>query len=798
MGANQSYEGRTNHDGGILEVNVPSNINNNNNHKVRLGQQLARANKHRKMAESGGGKKHRAKPGPPHKPRIVETTHDSITLAWQPPRCNPALNHSSSSPSSSILAYVVEMTKYIAGKSKGSQGSGSEGSGILKQKPGQWVVLTKTCQATSYSARDLEPDTTYAFRVRAENLYGVGKPSVPSDTATTRMYETTTRDSFLFTPTETPQICLSPAPLSEKPYVHGLPSPTSSTSSHSPLPQRLENIGGHRLGRRHSFNVHLDGGAVNKIANHSDLVVPNTDNPPKPSFKMPQSQSCHDSLSPESLSSASSFSSKSSTSLLPSGFSPKHRFSERRRAGNGEAVSGDRTHRLFERAANPSHPSGSLTSLCRKNSYTGSRGAPSPFGQNSRKISLPILLPGTGTASLSKLRESRTSLRSSVSDVNSGKGAPEVMLVTVDRGHGKSKRNSHGSLGSTDNICANKDRYSRTSSSNGSGGSEVNSSQVSLEESVLSASEVSRGLMDNSASGINGTYKEGFVGGSRCGSYNSLSVRSSRSNVTLSNSKDGSKDSLCDELTSSNHSSVGGGNPDDVDSVSTLQNVHTNKLQSLENNEEKNGHITNTISEKQQLGSFLNPNEFDNCDDIYKLKEQLRNFAMTEENLRFHDLGQSMNCHRNRLNGSEKFATENGSYYASLENPWEKEDSSGSGLSERILAAPFCDDIKMALYARDLPENSALKFGSANSAACNRVAHHPQSATRCGDTGDFRTLRSVLQSSNMFVKAQRFSPDVVGVIVGDESDTCRMLTRAPLTTIADADEDDDPVRITTI
>ncbi|GFS00848.1 myosin light chain kinase, smooth muscle [Elysia marginata] len=789
MGANQSYDGRINCEG-TKGVNTPKNPEN-------LQQQTPRdSNKHHKVAETSG-KRHKAKPGPPHKPRVTEIAHDSITLSWQPPRCNPANTYGGSS---AILAYTVEMCTFCAGKSKGSHG-GAEGNGSgAKPKPGTWTVLTKACQAASYSAKELEPDTTYAFRVRAENLYGVGKPSIPSDPTTTRMYETTRDSLVISTSAGLPKISLSPAP-----YEQALSSPTHSSSS--PSPPASQDNSGHRLRRRHSFNVHLDGGAVNKIANHSDVVLSSPDSPPSvnPSFKMSQSHSCHASLSPESSSSASS--------LLPSGFSPKHRYSDRRRGGAREDGTADRAHRLYERANNASHPSASLTSLCRKNSYGGRRGAPSSSSNSQgRKISLPILLPGTGTASLTKLRQSRTGLRSSVSDIhsnqgNTGSGLHEVMLVTVDRGSGKShststkiRRQSIGSVGSAEGSSTGKDRYSRAS--NGSGESEVTSSQISLEDSA-SSSEASRGFRADVSSNafISGKDAKGFLGEGRCGSYNSLSLRSSRSNVTLSNSKDGSKDSLCD-LTSSNHSSVGEGNADDVDNSS--KNCPDYKLKDYEDDCKLN-RINNNIDDsngKQKMSTFLTQGDFErleNCDDIYKLKEQLKNFEITEENLRFHDLGQGLNCHKNHL--SEE-TIENGSYYASLENPWEK-DTSPSGLSERILAAPFCDDIKMALYARDLPDSPTLAV-PANHA--NSTKNGKSSANRnlqsgpasYGEAGDFRTLRSVLQSSNMFVKAQRFSPDVVGVVVGDEGDTCRTLTRARLTTIADADEDEDPVRITTL
>ncbi|RUS90385.1 hypothetical protein EGW08_001880, partial [Elysia chlorotica] len=687
-----------------------------------------------------------AKPGHPHKPKVQDATSSSLTLSWQPPRCTPGHIQGQTS---AILAYTVEMIRLSTGSGKNNQG-GKHGA---KFSSGHWTVLTKSCQATSYTAKNLAPDSTYAFRVRAENLYGVGKPSVPSGPATTCMFESTSDTAVFPSPGENPTISVSRAS-PERSLEHELPAPPSPSCP--PSPPELLGRSGHRLRRRHSFNVHLDGGAVNKIVNHSDVVLSSPENSVSisrnPSFKMSQSRSCH-------------------TTLFP-------------------------------------------------NSSQG------------RKISLPILLPGTGTESLSRLRESRTSLRSSVPDVQSdldqsGSRPHEVMLVTVGRAKGKSPSAATPEAHSTDSLATategrrfpNKDRYSRASTGSGSGESEVTSSRMSLEDSA-SSSEASGGIRTSTmSSGSSGAMTsnssgEGVTEGGRCSSYNSLSLRSNRSDATLSNSKDGSKDSLCD-LASSNHSSIGDGNTEDVDNSQCYTMLIEGLIGGGDNNHDDHKllNLNNNIGDANTRPcseDFLIPQDLDNTDDIYKLKEQLRNFEITEENLRFHDLGHSMNCYKSCFNGhctqnglNGEIPSENDSYYASLENPWEK-DTTSSGISDRILAAPFCDDIKMALYARDLPEDCALQIAANKTAPSPNGlrAHSAKSPTLCaspyGEAGDFRTLRSVLQSSNMFVKAQRFSPNVVGVVVGEEGDTCRTLTRAPLTTIADADEDEDPVRVTTL
>lgn len=46
--------------------------------------------------------------------------------------------------------------------------------------------MTRTCQGTTYYARNLTPDSEYYFRVRAENIYGTGKPSQITNIVRTR------------------------------------------------------------------------------------------------------------------------------------------------------------------------------------------------------------------------------------------------------------------------------------------------------------------------------------------------------------------------------------------------------------------------------------------------------------------------------------------------------------------------------------------------------------------------------------------------------------------------------------
>lgn len=53
-------------------------------------------------------------------------------------------------------------------------------------KDRKWRIVTSTCQGTTYHVRNLNPETLYMFRVRAENINGTSKPSHTSDEIRTR------------------------------------------------------------------------------------------------------------------------------------------------------------------------------------------------------------------------------------------------------------------------------------------------------------------------------------------------------------------------------------------------------------------------------------------------------------------------------------------------------------------------------------------------------------------------------------------------------------------------------------
>lgn len=91
------------------------------------------------------------KPNPPvRNPSVNNITQTSLTLKWVPPY---------GCPSSTILAYQVE---------------------VCRVQDKRWKVVTNSCQGNTYDVKNLAPGVEYMFRVRTENVYGKGKPSVPS------------------------------------------------------------------------------------------------------------------------------------------------------------------------------------------------------------------------------------------------------------------------------------------------------------------------------------------------------------------------------------------------------------------------------------------------------------------------------------------------------------------------------------------------------------------------------------------------------------------------------------------
>ena len=89
-------------------------------------------------------------PGQPEAPVVSELSVESATLTWQPP---------TSDGGADIVSYVVEM---------------KTGSSI------KWTVVNKAVKDTTFVVSGLREETSYEFRVAAENKAGVGKASPPS------------------------------------------------------------------------------------------------------------------------------------------------------------------------------------------------------------------------------------------------------------------------------------------------------------------------------------------------------------------------------------------------------------------------------------------------------------------------------------------------------------------------------------------------------------------------------------------------------------------------------------------
>uniref|UniRef100_I3JEI9 Myosin light chain kinase, smooth muscle n=1 Tax=Oreochromis niloticus TaxID=8128 RepID=I3JEI9_ORENI len=94
------------------------------------------------------------KPDPPAKvPAASDIRRSSLTLSWYGPTYDGG---------SAVQSYKLE---------------------IWDSMEQQWKHLV-SCNSTSYNVQNLLPDRQYKFRVRAENVYGVGEPSAESEPVT--------------------------------------------------------------------------------------------------------------------------------------------------------------------------------------------------------------------------------------------------------------------------------------------------------------------------------------------------------------------------------------------------------------------------------------------------------------------------------------------------------------------------------------------------------------------------------------------------------------------------------------
>lgn len=101
-------------------------------------------------------------PGSPSQPRLLERTWNSITFAWQ---------NGSRAGSSPLLGYVIEVF------SSGDDVPQSWAWVEAKAAPRQWRVVRRYLLDDKFVLSDLQPATSYAVIVRAENSHGLSLPS---------------------------------------------------------------------------------------------------------------------------------------------------------------------------------------------------------------------------------------------------------------------------------------------------------------------------------------------------------------------------------------------------------------------------------------------------------------------------------------------------------------------------------------------------------------------------------------------------------------------------------------------
>ena len=94
------------------------------------------------------------KPSSPSKPTVTEITSSSVIVKWNPP---------ASDGNSTITAYTVECKE----------------TGVS-----HWQAPVPFVSTTSTVVDDLTPGSVYQFRVSANNVVGISKPSPPTEPVT--------------------------------------------------------------------------------------------------------------------------------------------------------------------------------------------------------------------------------------------------------------------------------------------------------------------------------------------------------------------------------------------------------------------------------------------------------------------------------------------------------------------------------------------------------------------------------------------------------------------------------------
>ena len=113
-----------------------------------------------------------ALPGSPSQPRLLERTSNSLTFGWQ---------NGSRAGGSPLLGYVVEV--FTSSDDLNESWSWADKENQQQQRP--WRIVQRYLQDDKFTLADLQPATSYAVLVRAENSHGLSLPSLVSPWFTT-------------------------------------------------------------------------------------------------------------------------------------------------------------------------------------------------------------------------------------------------------------------------------------------------------------------------------------------------------------------------------------------------------------------------------------------------------------------------------------------------------------------------------------------------------------------------------------------------------------------------------------
>ena len=103
------------------------------------------------------------KPGVPEGPlEATETTTDSVSLQWKPPKDNGGGDITGKKRTNEIMENTISPLGYIIEKCPENSDRWEKVSGVFNQPKG--------------TVKDLETNKKYKFRVKAENIYGVSEP----------------------------------------------------------------------------------------------------------------------------------------------------------------------------------------------------------------------------------------------------------------------------------------------------------------------------------------------------------------------------------------------------------------------------------------------------------------------------------------------------------------------------------------------------------------------------------------------------------------------------------------------